>query len=115
MLTCTAALAATSSLMLSQPAMAHGNHRARGPVAPPTAENFEKLRSCESRGNYSAVSANNRYFGAYQFSVRTWQGLGYGGLPNGAPPEIQDQAAQRLQAQAGWRSWPGCSRQLGLG
>lgn len=114
MLTVTATLVATSSLFLAPPALAHGSHRARRSLAPPTAENFEKLKRCESRGDYSAVNSSNRYFGAYQFSVGTWQSLGYGGLPHLAPPSVQDEAAQRLQAKSGWRQWPGCARQLRL-
>lgn len=114
MLTATATLVATSSLFLASPAQAHGSHRARRPLAPPTAENFAKLRSCESKGNYTAVNRSNRYFGAYQFSVGTWQSLGYGGLPHQAPSSLQDEAAKRLQAKSGWRQWPGCARQLRL-
>lgn len=111
MLILTATLVAISSMLIPKPALAHV-HRAR--VAPPTAANFEKLRSCESSGNYSAVNRSNRYFGAYQFSLPTWQSLGYEGLPHEAPPEVQDEAAQRLQAKRGWRQWPGCSRRLRL-
>jgi hypothetical protein len=113
MLTCTATLVA-SSMLLPTSALAHGESRARRPHAPPTAANFEKLRRCESEGNYSAVNKNNRYFGAYQFSAMTWRSLGYAGLPHQAPPAVQDEAARRLQAQGGWRHWPGCSRSLGL-
>jgi hypothetical protein len=35
-----------------------------------SAENFRRLRQCESNGNYAA-NTRNRYFGAYQFSART--------------------------------------------
>ncbi|HUR18643.1 MAG TPA: transglycosylase family protein [Acidimicrobiales bacterium] len=112
MLTLTATLVATSSMLFPKPALAHGIHRAR--TAPATAANFEKLRSCESSGNYSAVNRSNRYFGAYQFSATTWRSLGYEGLPHEATPEVQDEAAGRLQAKAGWRQWPGCSRRLRL-
>ncbi|HUP70658.1 MAG TPA: transglycosylase family protein [Acidimicrobiales bacterium] len=114
MLMLTATLVATTSMLFPEPALAHGTHRRAKAVAPPTAANFERLRSCESSGDYSAVNPSNRYFGAYQFSVTTWQSLGYGGLPHLAPPEVQDEAAQRLQAKAGWRQWPGCSRRLRL-
>lgn len=113
MLLLTATLVATSSMFIPKPALAHGIHRGRI-IAPPTAANFKKLRSCESSGNYTAVNRSNRYFGAYQFSVPTWQSLGYDGLPHEASPEVQDEAAQRLQAKRGWRQWPGCSRRLRL-
>lgn len=81
--------------------------------APPTAENFARLRGCESSGNYGA-STRNRYFGAYQFAGTTWRSMGYEGLPHEASPEVQDDAAAQLQARYGWGQWPGCARRLGL-
>jgi resuscitation-promoting factor RpfB len=74
---------------------------------------WARLRQCESGGNY-ATDTGNGYFGAYQFSEATWLGIGGTGYPDDAPPAVQDQAAQRLQARSGWGQWPACSRQLGL-
>jgi resuscitation-promoting factor RpfA len=91
------------------PADAHVHQKG----APPTDENFARLRACESGGDYQA-QARNRYFGAYQFSGPTWRSLGYTGLAHEAAPEVQDEAARRLQDKAGWGQWPGCSRKLGL-
>jgi hypothetical protein len=71
------------------------------------------LRMCESGDNYSEDTGNG-YYGAYQFALATWWGLGYSGLPNEAPPAVQDQAAEQLQARSGWRQWPACSAELGL-
>jgi hypothetical protein len=71
------------------------------------------LRQCESSGNY-AENTGNGYFGAYQFSQATWTSLGYAGRPDQAPPAVQDQAAQRLQARSGWGQWPACAAALGL-
>ncbi|HXX89791.1 MAG TPA: transglycosylase family protein [Acidimicrobiales bacterium] len=71
------------------------------------------LRNCESHGNY-ADDTGNGYYGAYQFSASTWHSLGYPGLPSDAPPALQDQAAQQLQARSGWGQWPACARSLGL-
>jgi hypothetical protein len=87
--------------------------RVRRPPAPPTAENFQRLRQCESRDNY-AINTGNGYYGAYQFNSRTWRALGYDGLPHQATAAVQDEAAARLQAQRGWSPWPGCSRKLRL-
>lgn len=78
-----------------------------------TGDVWEALRQCESGGNY-ADNTGNGYYGAYQFSLGTWSGLGYSGLPSNAAPETQDEAAQKLQARSGWGQWPACSRQLGL-
>jgi hypothetical protein len=44
----------------------------------------------------------------------TWWGLGYTGVPSNASPAVQDQAAEKLQAEAGWGQWPACSADLGL-
>ncbi len=71
------------------------------------------LRECESGNNYGADTGNG-YYGAYQFSLETWQGIGYSGLPSDASPRVQDQAAERLYAMRGWEPWPVCSVVLGL-
>ena len=72
-----------------------------------------ELRVCESGDNY-AEDTGNGYYGAYQFSLSTWYGLGFTGLPSEASPATQDRAAQELQAEAGWGQWPACSAELGL-
>jgi hypothetical protein len=74
---------------------------------------WAELRQCESNGNYSDNTGNG-YYGAYQFSLQTWEGIGYTGLPSDAPPAVQDQAAQQLQARSGWGQWPACAARLGL-
>jgi resuscitation-promoting factor RpfA len=79
-----------------------------------TANDFARLRLCESGGNY-ADNTGNGYYGAYQFDLTTWHGLGYSGLPSDASPATQDEAARRLQADRGWQPWPACSAKLGLG
>jgi hypothetical protein len=94
---------------------------ARPPVAaaPPASRRSDpggawlELRLCESGNNY-AEDTGNGYYGAYQFALETWWGLGYSGLPSDASPAVQDQAAERLQAEAGWGQWPACSADLGL-
>ncbi|MEI2697230.1 MAG: transglycosylase family protein [Microthrixaceae bacterium] len=49
-----------------------------------------RIRKCESRGNYSIVSASGRYRGAYQFDFTTWRGVGGSGDPAAASPDEQD-------------------------
>lgn len=71
------------------------------------------LRECESGDNYAEDSGNG-YYGAYQFALSTWYGLGFTGLPSEAPPAVQDEAAAELQARSGWGQWPACSAELGL-
>jgi len=77
-----------------------------------TGDVWARLRSCESGGRYRANTGNG-FFGAYQFHPRTWRTLGYSGLPHEAPPDVQDEAARKLQARSGWAQWPVCSRRIG--
>lgn len=83
------------------------------PQVVPTGDVWARLRQCESGGNYK-INTGNGFSGAYQFHPRTWRGLGYPGLPHQAPPEMQDEAARKLQARSGWGQWPACTRRLGL-
>ncbi len=62
------------------------------------------IRQKESGGNY-ATNTGNGYYGAYQFSERTWLGIGGSGLPSQAAPAVQDAMAQRLQQRSGWGQW----------
>ena len=80
---------------------------------PPTAENLEALRWCESTNDYS-IDTGNGYYGAYQFSLETWWWLGYEGWPSEASPEVQDRAALDLYDYSNWDAWPSWSRWLGL-
>lgn len=91
-----------------------GNIATAAPAGAATADDFRRLRMCESGGNYR-INTGNGYFGAYQFALGTWRGLGYSGYPHQASPATQDAAARRLQSMQGWRPWPGCARKLGLG
>jgi hypothetical protein len=73
---------------------------------------WERLRNCESGGNYQAVSGSGRYRGAYQFDQRTWESVGGVGDPAAAPPEEQDARAKMLYARRGRSPWPVCGRYL---
>ena len=83
------------------------------PVIPLTDPVWERLRRCESGGRYD-INTGNGFFGAYQFVPSTWRSLGFPGMPHNAPPGMQDEAAQKLQARSGWGQWPACTRRLGL-
>lgn len=91
---------------------------AEAPPGSPTAAQWDVLRLCESSGNYSIVSSNGRYRGAYQFSQATWDwiaGIGFPGLvgvdPAQASPGDQDAMALLLWQRQGWRPWPLCGQQ----
>jgi hypothetical protein len=70
---------------------------------------LHKLRICESGDNFHENTGNG-YYGAYQFSRRTWHGLGFHGRPDLAPARRQTHAAKILHHQSGWGSWPSCSQ-----
>ncbi len=76
-------------------------------ASPASADVLAQIRQCESGGNYS-TNTGNGFYGAYQFTQQTWNGLGYSGLPSNAPPAVQDQAAAQLAAQSGYSPWPVC-------
>jgi len=77
-------------------------------------QDFAGIRNCESGGNY-ADDTGNGYYGAYQFSLGTWEGVGGSGLPSSAPAAVQDALAYRLYQRDGWGPWPACAAILGLG
>ena len=101
------------TLLTTTEATASASTRRTRYSAPATAENFQRLRQCESGDDY-ATATGNGYYGAYQFLRRTWRGLGFDGVPSDADAATQDQAAQALQARSGWGQWPSCSRHLHL-
>ena len=90
-----------------------------GSVSPATAHDrsfptmLRELRQCESGDNYR-INTGNGYYGAYQFNLSTWRGVGGSGYPHQNPPHVQDEMATRLYEQRGWQPWPSCSRSRGL-
>lgn len=71
---------------------------------------LECMRDIESKGDYKARSPSGKYFGAYQFDLRTWHGVGGEGIPSDASPEEQDHRAATLLAQRGLAPWPAPAR-----
>lgn len=115
-----------ANLVVPHPAPAPTPPAVRRRVAPPRASRaatrprvvqgdvWGALARCESGGNPGAHSSTGKYHGAFQFSLATWQSLGYGGDPHNYPFEVQLEAAKKLQARSGWGQWPRCARKLGL-
>ena len=73
------------------------------------------IRNCESDGNYTAVSRNGRYRGAYQFSQSTWNSVAsrhyphlVGKDPARVAPYQQDAMALALISERGFSAWPHC-------
>jgi uncharacterized protein YabE (DUF348 family) len=79
----------------------------------PSGSVWDKLAECESGGNWS-INTGNGYYGGLQFSLSTWRAYGGDGYPHQASREEQIRIAKKLQAAAGWGSWPACSSKLGL-
>ena len=72
------------------------------------AAQLEAIAECESGGDPTAVSADGRYRGKYQFSLATWRAMGGTGDPAKAPEAEQDRRAAKLLAKAGTSPWPVC-------
>lgn len=66
-----------------------------------------RTRACESGGRYS-TSTGNGFFGAYQFTVRSWYAAGGRGMPHLAGRREQDYRAVRLLHIQGPGAWPVC-------
>jgi hypothetical protein len=75
---------------------------------------FDALARCESGGNPRSVGGGGKYFGAFQFTLGTWQSVGMSGNPVDHDYATQKAAAQRLVARSGWGQFPHCARRLGL-
>ncbi len=80
--------------------------------ADPSANDWYRLRQCESSNNY-AINTGNGYYGAYQFDLGTWRSVGGAGYPNRAAPAEQDARALILYRQRGWQPWT-CAGIVGL-
>ena len=76
------------------------------------ADQWQKLRFCESTDNYRATSPTGKYRGAYQFDFFTWQTVGGTGDPAAASPAEQDARARELYARRGDAPWPECGFHL---
>jgi hypothetical protein len=73
------------------------------------AATLAKIAACESGGDPTAVSADGRYRGKYQFSRSTWRSMGGTGDPAAAPEAEQDRRAAALLAAQGTTPWPVCA------
>ena len=69
-----------------------------------------RIAQCESGGDPTAVSADGRYFGKYQFRKATWRAVGGTGNPAAAPEAEQDRRAAILYRREGTSPWPVCGR-----
>jgi hypothetical protein len=84
-------------------------------LAAPSAEALAGLRDCEASGDYTIVSYDGSYRGAYQFSQATWDSVAsrwyramVGVDPAAAAPADQDAMARALYAEQGAAPWYAC-------
>ncbi len=70
---------------------------------------LERIAACESGHDPTAVSADGRYRGKYQFSWATWRMIGGVGDPAQAAESIQDRLAAKLLRRFGTSPWPNCA------
>ncbi len=70
---------------------------------------LEQIAACESGGDPTAISADGRYRGKYQFSRATWRAMGGTGDPAKAPESEQDSRAAALLEARGTSPWPNCA------
>jgi hypothetical protein len=68
-----------------------------------------QIAQCESGGDPTAVSADGRYHGKYQFDYETWHSVGGRGDPAKAPEWEQDRRATVLLQRDGDAPWPNCT------
>ena len=80
--------------------------------ADPSANDWLRLRTCESSNNYR-INTGNGYYGAYQFNLATWRSVGGTGYPNQASAAEQDARALELYRLRGWQPWT-CAGIVGL-
>ena len=84
---------------------------------------INSVRNCESHNNY-AINTGNGFYGAYQFTISSWDWVAgligrpdlIGVRPDLAAPWDQDRLAQALAfevAGGGLQHWPVCGRFYG--
>jgi hypothetical protein len=78
-----------------------------------TEEQITYLGSCEA-GMDPAKNTGNGYYGAFQFSISTWNSMGTGyARADLAPLEVQKEAVQRLVARSSiFTQFPGCAKRM---
>jgi Transglycosylase-like domain len=100
-----------------QARQAHRTPSATSAPAQPSGATPSGVWACiaqhESGGN-PAANTGNGFYGAFQFTVASWQAVGGpSGLPSSYPLSVQLHYAEVLQARSGWGNWPVTSQMCG--
>lgn len=87
-----------------------GKPSSKGPLS---AEQIQFLGSCEAGMNPTRNSGNG-YYGAFQFSIGTWNAMGTGyARADQAPLDVQIQAVQKLLSGSSiFGQFPGCANKM---
>lgn len=95
----------TAQPVVPVPTQPPAQQRSVAPVKPVGIAILERIKQCESGGNYQAQNRSSTASGAYQFLDSTWNG--YGGYQKArlAPPAVQDQKARETYNRSGTRPW----------
>ncbi len=80
---------------------------------PLSAAQINFLGNCES-GNNPATNTGNGFYGAYQFTIPTWNAMGTGyARADMAPLDVQTAAVQKLLSGSSiWSQFPGCASKM---
>lgn len=80
---------------------------------PLSAEQLNFLGNCES-GMNPTTNTGNGFYGAYQFTIQTWNNMGTGyDRADHAPLDVQSQAVQKLLSGSSiWSQFPGCAQKM---
>lgn len=97
-----------AALGLSSGDSSSGSARSAGASDSTASATLARIAECESGGDPTAVSADGRYRGKYQFDRATWERLGGTGDPAQAGEAEQDRLAAELLAERGTSPWPNC-------
>lgn len=111
--TSTTSVAPTTTTVTTLPTTTTHRHVHAASVQP-SDDVWYRLALCETGGKMDNPNTGNGYYGYFQFSLTTWQGVGGPGYPHHHPYEVQKEYAVKLHARDGWRPWPKCSKNLGL-
>lgn len=80
---------------------------------PLTSDQIQFLGNCES-GMTATRNSGNGFYGAFQFSLGTWNNMGTGyARADLAPLDVQIDAVQRLLSRSSiWTQFPGCALRM---
>lgn len=102
-----------ASFEVGKPVVSQPTAQAKYVGGPLNDEQITFLGNCES-GMTAARNSGNGYYGAFQFSIGTWNSMGTGyDRADLAPLDVQKDAVQRLLSRSSiWTQFPGCARKM---